>query len=326
MRVLLSRDAYTNFWDLADRPGLQPVILEADGTVTVPDGGRVPAEEADTDLAWGTFDLFVEGGQGRVFMGIVARAPSLQWFQSMAAGYDNPLFPALAGRGVRLSVTHVNGVSIAEYVMHAVLDHYLDAKLWRENQARREWRTHEFREVEGTTWLVIGLGSIGGRVSRRAAAFGATVIGCRRNPEPDDPADRLVTPAQLATVIPEADVVVLAAPAGPETDGMVDAAFLGSMKPRSVLVNVARGSLVDDDALLTALERGAPEAAILDVSTTEPLPADHPFWTHPSITITPHNAAFGIGRGRRQAELFAENLDLFVTGEPLVHEITDLVR
>src|SRR5262249_26814746 len=163
------------------------------------------------------FDLFVEGGQGRGFMGIVARAPSLQWFQSMAAGYDNPLFPALAGRGVRPSVTHLHRASVAGDVMHAGLHHHPHAAPWREDQARREWRTHEFREVEGTTWLVIGLGSIGGRVSRRAAAFGATVIGCRRNPERDDPADRLVTPAQLATVIPEADVVVLAAPAGPET-------------------------------------------------------------------------------------------------------------
>ena len=325
-RVLLSRRAYADYWSVAATTGLEPVILEDDGQLTSAQGTPVPFEEADAEVAWGTFDLFVEGGQGRKFLGIVTRAPSLQWFQSMAAGFDNPMFPALAGRGVRLTVTHANAVSIAEYVIHAVLDQFLGAKVWRAQQERREWKTHEFREIEGTTWLVIGLGSIGSRVATRATAFGATVIGCRRNPSPDDPAHRVVTPAELPSFVGEADVVVVAAPAGRETDQLVDATFLDAMKPASVLVNVARGSLVDEDALLEALDRGTPEAAILDVVATEPLPGDHPLWSHPAVTITPHNAAFGTGRDQRQAELFATNLDRFLAGGPLVHEVTDLVR
>ena len=241
------------------------------------------------------------------------------------AGHDGPLFPKLAQRGVRVTVTHANGVSIAEYVLHAVLDHYLGAEQWRRAQAAREWRTHEFREIEGTTWLVIGLGSIGGRVARRAQAFGATVIGSRRNPTADDPADRTVTLGEHLSVVHEADVIVLAAPASDETNGMVNDDFLGSMKPGSMLINVARGSLVDEDALLRALDRGVPEAAVLDVVGTEPLPDDHPFWTHPAVTLTPHNAAFGDGRSRRQAELFTDNLGRLLRGEDLIHEVTDLI-
>jgi phosphoglycerate dehydrogenase-like enzyme len=325
MRILLSRRAHADYWTWFERPDLEPVLLEDDGRITS-DGRVVEPAEVDAEIAWGTYDLFVEGGQGREFMRAVAGATSLQWFQSMSAGFDGPIFTHLAERGVRLSVTHANGVSIADYVLHAVLDHYLGAEVWRRGQAAKEWKTHEFREIEGTTWLVVGLGSIGGRVAVRARAFGATVIGCRRTPSPNDPADRVVTLEELPTVVGEADVVVLAAPAVEETDRLVNRDFLGRMRPRSMLVNVARGSLVDEPALLDALDRGTPEAAVLDVCDTEPLPADHPFWTHPAVTLTPHNSAFGDGRARRHAELFVTNFGHFTQGAPMVYEVTDLVR
>lgn len=126
-------------------------------------------------------------------------------------------------------------------------------------------------------------------------------------------------------VVQTADVVVLAAPATAETADLVDAGFLAMMKPGSLLVNVARGSLVDDDALIAALDSGHLTAAILDVFRDEPLPADHPFWSHPSIRITPHNAAGGTGRLRRQADLFRENLDRYITRRPLRNDVTDFI-
>ena len=118
-----------------------------------------------------------------------------------------------------------------------------------------------------------------------------------------------MTPDALGDVLPDADVVVLARPAPAVGEGpVVDGAFCAAMRPGSLLVNVARGSLVDDDALLAALDRGVPEHAVLDVFTTEPLPADHPYWVHPRVTVTPHTANGGFGRYRRAAELFAANL------------------
>lgn len=261
----------------------------------------------------------------RPFLGLVRRAPSLRWFQSPAAGYDDPIFKELAGRGVRITNAHVNGIPIAEFVMRAVLDHLQQAHLWREAEQRRCWATHDWREVSGTAWLVIGMGSIGGRVAYRAKAFGATVIGCRQRPDPSDSADRTITLDEVPLVLPDTDVVVLCVPATARTRGLVDDGFLSRMKPGSLLVNVGRGSLVDEDALVRALDRGVPEAAILDVFATEPLPADHPFWKHPAVTVTAHNAAGGTGRYGRQAELFGENLGRYLAGASLLNDVTDRV-
>ncbi len=183
------------------------------------------------------------------------------------------------------------------------------------------WRPHQFREIYGTTWIVVGTGAIGSEVARRASAFGARVIGVRRNPTGDEPVDEMVAPPALVGALPRADVVVLSAPSTSETVGLVDSRFLDAMAPDSVLVNIARGALVDEEALLAALDRGRPAAAILDAFVTEPLPADHPFWDHPGIVLTPHTSAGGLARHDRGAELFLENLGRFRRGEPLLHEV-----
>ena len=322
MRVLLTSVAYGRFWDRLARPGLEPLIMDPDGALRTENGEPVDRDGADPEIAWGTSDLYVRGAPMRPFLGLIRRAPSLKWFQSPAAGYDAPVFSELAARGVTVTNAHVNGVPIAEFVMRAVLDHFQDASLWREAQAARDWAIHDWREVSGSTWLVVGLGSIGSGVARRASAFGATVVGCRRRPEPTDFCDRVVGLSELPAVVGDADVVVLCVPATPQTDGLADGAFLRAMKPGSVLVNVARGSLVDETALLAALERGVPEAAILDVFSEEPLPPAHPFWAHPRVTVTAHNAAGGTGRHSRQADLFSANLDLYSRGEPLMNDVT----
>ena len=326
MRILLTARAHERFWPLLARPGVEAIVMDGAGGLRLGDGRPVDRDAADPEVAWGTSDLFADGAPLRDFLGLVRRAASLRWFQSPAAGFDDPIFAALADRGVRITNAHVNGIPIAEFVMRAVLDRFQQAALWRSAQAEHRWTLHDYREVSGTTWLVIGLGSIGAGVARRAAAFGASVIGCRRNPAPDDPTDRTVTPAELPSVIGQADVVVLCAPAGPGTIGLVDERFLASMRPGSLLVNVARGSLVDEGALLAALGRGAPEAAVLDVFAAEPLPPDHPFWDHPAVTVTPHNAAGGTGRYGRQAELFAANLERFLAGDALVNDVTEAAR
>ena len=323
MLILLTSVAHDSFAAQLDRPGVEWLTLELDGTLRDGDGEPVEWDEARPEVAWGTSDLFREGAPIGAFFSALGRLDSLRWFASPAAGYDAPVFSQLAARGVRVTNAHVNSVPIAEFVIRAVLDEFQRAGEWRALAQERSWRIHDWREVSGTTWLVVGLGGIGTEVAVRARALGARVIGSRRRPSPDDPTDLTVTPDRVPEVIGQADVVVLAAPATPATNDLVDADLLGRMKEGSMLVNVARGSLVDEDALLVALDRGVPAAAVLDVFRTEPLPDDHPFWTHPSVRITPHNSAGGLGRLQRQADLFTDNLARYLAGEPLIHDVTD---
>ena len=325
MRVLLTAVAHESFASLLEREEVDWVMMETDGTVRDVHGSAFSPESPAPEVAWGTSDLFREGAPLMPFFSLMLNSPSLRWFQSPAAGYDDAVFRSLVSNGVRVTNAHVNSLPIAEFVMRSVLDEFQQASEWRELALSRSWRIHDWREVSGSTWVIVGLGGIGGEVAHRACAFGARVIGCRRHPAPDDPSDRSVTPDELMEVVQTADVVVLAAPATAETADLVDAGFLAMMKPGSLLVNVARGSLVDDDALIAALDSGHLTAAILDVFRDEPLPADHPFWSHPSIRITPHNAAGGTGRLRRQADLFRENLDRYITRRPLRNDVTDFI-
>jgi phosphoglycerate dehydrogenase-like enzyme len=265
------------------------------------------------DAAWLSGDLFTHRDDLVRFFGACASSDTLRWLQTSNAGVDHPVFKSLVDRGVTLTTSHVTGPPIAEYVLRAVLDHFQRAADWRATVERRQWEIHEFREVLGTTWLVIGLGAIGTAVAVRARSFGATVLGVRRTPRGDEPVDELVG----LDAVGRADVVVLAAPATAATRGMVDTAFLASMKPGSVLVNVARGSLVDEDALVAALDAGVPEVALLDVTATEPLPDDSPLWSHPKVVLTPHSSALGHGRHARAADVFVENLARYAAGEPL---------
>jgi phosphoglycerate dehydrogenase-like enzyme len=273
-------------------------------------------------VAWGTGDLF-DDGPLRPFLGLVGRNPSVRWFASPAAGYENPYFGELVRKGVRVTTSHASSPSIAEYVVRAVLDAFQGADRWRAAQAERAWRTHDrHREVAGSTWLVVGLGAIGTEVAVRARALGATVIGVRRTPTGDEPVDEVRTPDEVPGALSRAHAVVLCAPATPATRHLVDEAFLAAMKPGSVLVNVARGDLVDETALLAALDTGAPATAVLDVVATEPLPPGSPLWAHPAVVVTPHSSGRGRGRFDRAVDEFLDNLARYRTGEPLHRELT----
>jgi phosphoglycerate dehydrogenase-like enzyme len=142
----------------------------------------------------------------------------------------------------------------------------------------------------------------------------------RRSSAPHPAADRMATLAELPALLPQADVVVLCCPLTPETRQVAGAGFFAAMKPRSVLVNVGRGGLVDEAALLAALETGTPEHAVLDVFETEPLPPESPFWKHPRVALTAHASGMSAGNAPRNDALFVDNLARFVRGEPLINE------
>ncbi len=321
MFALVSERAYRrhrpHFDALDDEEhGLRWLHLAEDGRIIGPDGAR-------PEVAWLSSDMFFDGLVDRFFE-VVEDAPGFRWLQSAASGVDLEPYGRLMDRGVRLCNAHLTAIPIAEYVLRSVLDVFQDAGRWRSAQAEGRWEHHDFREVWRSRWLLVGLGAIGTETARRARAFEAHVTGVRRRPTGDEPVDALIGPDDVAAALPAADVVVLAAPATPETENLVDESFLSSMKPGAVLVNVARGMLVDDDALLRHLDRGHLSAAILDVFTTEPLGPEHPYWAHPGVVLTPHSSGGGTGRWERGAELFGDNLRRLLAGRPLINEVTTM--
>jgi len=324
VRILLSETAEGSYGEglRSAHRDIELVTMKGDGTVALGDGPPLAWEDAAIEVAWGTSDLF-DAGPIRPFFGLLRRSEGLRWFQSGAAGFDAPIYGELVKKGVSLTTSDANSISIAEYVLRCVLEHFQESVLWSDAQAERLWSRHDFREVAGTTWVVVGLGSIGTGVALRARAFGAHVIGVRRRPSGDEPVAEVVTPEALLSVLPRADVVVLSAPANASTQHLVDRAFLAALPDTAFLVNVGRGSLIDEDALAEALEEGSISGAALDVFETEPLPTDHPWWDDPRVVVTPHNSAGGRGRYARGVQLFSENLSRYQRGEPLLLLVTE---
>lgn len=294
------------------------VLMDDKGALTL-DGAPMAIEETGVEAALANVDVW-QSPVARDFSIAVLKSPGLKWLQSGAAGFDHPIFGQLVQRGVRLTTSHGQAVGMADYVLWGVLDHFQRGPERREAQAAGEWSRIVFRDLEDSRWLVIGFGAIGQGIGRRARAFGAHVTGVRRNQAPHPDADAIAAETDIPRLLPEADVVVLSVPLTPETRHLANASFLGRMKPRSVLVNVGRGGLVDEAALLTALDRGVPEHALLDVFETEPLPKESPFWTHPRVSLTPHASGASEGQGRRNDALFVENLRRYLAGEPLKNE------
>ena len=296
---------------------IRAIVPDAELVAYDPALGAIPGDPPE--VGWLSVDV-LRNADTAFIDALLASAP-LRWVQSAGAGYDTWHFQQLLARGVRLTTAHVNNVPIAEYVLREVLDRFQRADRWRAGQAAHHWEHHEWREVTGSTWLVVGVGAIGSAVAERARAFGAHVIGVRRTPDGTEPVDEMVGPDQTVALLPRADVVVLTLPATDATRHLVDDGFLAAMQAAAVLVNVARGALVDEAALLRALDAGRPDFAVLDVVGTEPLPAESPLWDHPKIVVTPHSSSGGHGRFARGADLFAHNLRRYRAGEPLRHEV-----
>ena len=170
--------------------------------------------------------------------------------------------------------------------------------------------------LRGATVVIVGMGGIGAEVARLSLALDMNVIGVRRRGT-DAPHPGMTVVNDLATVLPEADYVVIAAPATPETNGMFDAEMFGRMNPAPIFCNIARGTLVDQDALRTALDDGTVARASLDVATPEPLPADHWMFEHPGVLLTPHTSWAGPGAFQKMVDTFEANYRRWRAGEPL---------
>jgi phosphoglycerate dehydrogenase-like enzyme len=253
-------------------------------------------------------------------------APRLRWIQGVGAGVEQ--FAKAGVRRARVVVTNVSGVaapSIAEFVIARLL------QVWKRlREVERHQEAHEYvptygRTFAGSTLGVVGLGHIGSAVAERARALGARVLGLRRSAGAGGagagPADELFGPERLHEMLARCDAVVVAAPETPETFHLIDAAALAAMRPGSVLVNVARGSLVDEAALVAALTTGHVAAAALDVFEQEPLPPESPFWDLPNVYVSAHSST-SVDRYLDDVfDLFVDNLGRYARGEPLCNRV-----
>jgi len=254
-----------------------------------------------------------------------AAARALRWAHSPAAGVGGMLFPAMTASPVLL--TNSRGMSAAAVAEHALMLMLASARRLPEAilaQAGRRWICNDLAglpTLRGQTVAIVGLGAIGRELARITAGLGMTVIGTRREtgePLPDGVSEAF-GPNDLRHVLPRADFVVLAAPLTAETRGLIGAAELRLMKPTARLVNVGRGRLVDESALIGALERREIAGAALDVVEREPLDPASPLWSLPNVIVTPHVGGFRADYWEAAVGLFAENLDRYLGGEPLAN-------
>jgi len=270
------------------------------------------AREAVADAEIGWFDMNDQAAMAET----LRAAKKLKWLNSIYAGLDFLPLDVLIERGI--TVTNgagINAITIAEYVVMGMLT---TAKGYREvvrAQDRHEWLFDSpgKRELAGSKALLLGYGAIGQLIEPRLKAFDVDVSVVRRTP-----GDNTLGPDEWRARLSEFDWIILAVPATPETEGMIGVSELAAMKPDAVIINIARGSVIDQPALIEALERKAIGAAFLDVTTPEPLPPEHPLWSLPNAHITMHLS----GRAQtkmflRSGDRFLDNLGKYLRGEPI---------
>lgn len=220
----------------------------------------------------------------------------------------------------RLTVTNAAGVAaemMAEYIIGGFLHFLLDVPGLQADKAARLWQTRKVRPLKGKVLAIIGLGHTGQALAVRAKAFGMTVLGTRARPREMENADEVHAASDLAALLPRADFVAVSVPLTPATRMMIGAEEIAAMKPGVMLADVSRGGVVDQSALLTALQTGHVAAAALDVFETEPLPEDSPLWQLENLLISPHCSSVYDGWNEESFEMFLGNLGRWLRGEPL---------
>jgi len=252
-------------------------------------------------------------------------APKVQWIQATSSGIG-PFVERMgyARRMPRTVITRASGVHaqpLAEFCIMVMLMFRKGLHRLMRDQERRHWERYAGTDLEGRTLVVVGLGGVGREVARVAKALRMRVIGVEVEGFMADPVgvpvDELKTPAELHSVLGRAEHLVLIAPHTPETEGMIGARELALMPRGAILINIARGALVEEGALADALRSGHLAGAGLDVFAREPLQPDSPFWDMPNVLVSPHSASTSDRENRRLTDLFCENLRRFLAGEPL---------
>jgi phosphoglycerate dehydrogenase-like enzyme len=256
-------------------------------------------------------------------------AGKLKLIQSISAGTDQYDKQLLRERGMRLaSAAGVNAQAVAEHAMALILALSRRLPEARDNQHARHWRgmigeiARREDELAGRTLLVVGMGRIGSRLVRLGKAFDMRVLGIRRDPAGGAAgADAVASTDRLGEMLGQADIVALTCPLTPATENLIDARALAAMKPGAHLINVARGRVVDEPALIRALQEGRLAGAGLDVAWEEPLPAGSPLWSLPNVLVTPHTAGETRAYEDNVIDILLENLERLWRGAPLLNEV-----
>ncbi|MCU1245141.1 MAG: D-isomer specific 2-hydroxyacid dehydrogenase, NAD-binding [Acidobacteria bacterium] len=254
---------------------------------------------------------------------------SVRWVHTLAAGVDTLLFPELIES--EAVVTNARGVfndALAEFVLAAVLYFAKDLPRMRRNQQAARWEPFNVRRIEGSTLGIIGYGSIGHSVARLAHAARMRVVAIRRRA--DAPADPLLARAyatsELADLMSASDYVVITAPLTDQTRGLVGPRELAALQSHAVLINIGRGPIVDEPALLAALTEQRIRGAALDVFNTEPLPPEHPLWRLDNVLLSPHTADHTDDAHDRSMEVYLGNLRRFLSGQLLENVVDKSAR
>lgn len=250
-------------------------------------------------------------------------ATGLRWFQSINAGLERLEREGILGMGFAVtSGAGIASVAIAEWILGTMVMLTKNLHVYVRQQTGAHWESRRSGELDGKTVGIVGLGAIGRETAKRCRAFGMRVIASRRtvaagSSDPD--CDAILPYSELSRLLDEADYVVLSLPLTAETGGLIGAPELSRMKSTAFLLNVARGGVVDQAALISALKAGTIAGAGLDVTSPEPLPADSELWALPNVILTPHMSGNVEGYGHKAATVFVANLRRYVAGEPLEH-------
>jgi phosphoglycerate dehydrogenase-like enzyme len=288
--------------------------------VHLPDYDRLPDELPDTDIFVG-YSLRAEQ---------LTHAKKLKWIHSTAAGVAQLMYPELRDSGI--VVTNPSGIfspPMAEHTMGLLLALARNFPDSVRHQDRSHWGQQDmwdlpqhFTELSGQVLLIVGFGSIGRELAKRASVFDMRVWGVTRSGKSDSPhAEKIVPASQLEEVLPHADYVVIAAPETYETRHLIGAPQIARMKPGARLINVGRGSLLDEAALVRALEAGVLGGAALDVTSVEPLPPDSPLWKASNLFITPHTSAVSDRLWDRETALLMDLLERWFDGRGMFNQV-----
>ena len=253
------------------------------------------------------------------FRDLEAVAPRLRWLQSTSAGIGQ-MVKRVGLDQTKITFTTASGVHarpLADFCLMAMLM-FAKNYVWmdRDKKAKR-WERYCGEELTGKTLAIVGVGRVGQEVARHGKRMDMRVTGMRRSSAPVPDIDKLFDRAELHAMLREADFLVLAAPHTSETEGIIGEAELAVMKPTAVLINIGRGALIDEDALIRALQHKRLGGAALDVFRDEPPPPDSPLWNMPNVIVSPHSASTVTQENARITNIFVDNLRRYLRGEPL---------